>query len=86
MKFRNACLPSINRDHTICAWFAQNKIGNWIVPTIDMTVWKKDLLKAALRETTYANCEKLRLHLDEWIMKNNVLGLIFSDQWLRNKE
>jgi hypothetical protein len=70
-------LPLVNRDHTIAAWYAASKQGSWTIPTLDMTVWQRNLLLSALPNENSLSCDELALVLDQWLMQKNVLGLVW---------
>jgi len=58
----------------------QNKVGDWVVPTIDLALWKKDFLIEGLRKISAASSQDLRKQLESWMTTNNVLGILFNSE------
>ena len=72
-------LPRISGAHSVYAWFANNKNGSWPIPVIDMTIWSRDLLVDLAAKLQGKMLEDFCRELDEWVRKENKLGLMFSE-------
>lgn len=79
MLFAQPHLAPVNSDHSVYAWYSNNKKGTWVIPTIDGTLWKKRDLQKLLTSCSYYTPDELRTSLHDQVINGRLLGLVNID-------
>ncbi len=69
-------LIPISLDSTMFAWQPQKEIKNWIIPTIDNAIWKKDFLVKNMTLKCTSTADSLRKCLHEIFCKKQALAIM----------